>query len=180
MDACTEFDFKLIISTTLESRNPYPKKALFVGTYQAKRYNSVIQLKKKLSDIGITTTIKIRIPYYYYVKQKLKGVKLDKKFLIFEDIGLSEILNLYQSSDIIIDAASEYQTGLTMRTFEALGSNKILLTNNYAIKQEDFFNSNYIKFFDENFSCQNFVNHEYRIHIEEHRIDNWIIKLVGT
>lgn len=162
----------------LETRNLDSKNALFVGTFQHKRYQSLIELKNRLSELGINTTIKIRTPYYFYLKQKLKGVILDKKFLIFEDISLSEILKLYSESDIIIDAASEHQTGLTMRTFEALGAKKILLTNNQEVRHEGFFDSSCIKFFDENFTHKTFVNQKHSKSIEDCRIDNWIAKLI--
>ena len=162
----------------LHPRDLNPKNALFVGTFQFQRYYSVIELKKRLGNLGINTIIKIRTPYYFYLKQKLKGIYLDKNFLIFEDMNFPEILKLYQNSDIIIDAANQHQTGLTMRTFEALGAKKILLTNNYAIKVEDFFDPNHIKFFNDDFTSQTFTKHKYSTLIEKYRIDNWIVKLI--
>lgn len=163
----------------LELRNSNEKTALFVGTYQDKRYKSVLELKERLNIAGIKTIIKIKIPFYHYIKLKLKGIVLEKKYLVFENISFIEMLNLYSDADIIIDAANENQKGLTMRTFEALGANKVLLTNNLSILEESFYNSKNTKFFDREFSDTAFNDEIIPNLVEEQRLDNWIIRLIG-
>lgn len=163
----------------LELRNSKEKTALFVGTYQDKRYKSVLELKERLNKIGIKTIIKIKIPFYHYIKLKLKGIVLEKKYLVFENISFTEMLNLYSDADIIIDAANDNQKGLTMRTFEALGANKILLTNNLSILEEPFYDSKNIKFFDENFFDETFKEEGSLNLVEEQRIDNWILRILN-
>lgn len=163
----------------IESRNSKTKTALFVGTFQMLRYNSVLELKERLNKVGIETIIKIRIPFYHYLKLLMKGVKLKKEYLFFKNISFPEILKLYSSSDIIIDAANENQRGLTMRTFEALGSNRILLTNNLSVKQEPFYDSKRIKFFDQEFFAETFNDDIISNLVEDQKLDNWILKLIN-
>lgn len=163
----------------LKLKNSKEKTALFVGTYQDKRYNSVLELRERLNKIGIKTTIKIKIPFYHYIKLKFKGIVLEKKYLVFENISFKEMLNLYSDSDIIIDAANDKQKGLTMRTFEALGADKVLLTNNSSILEEPFYDSKRIKFFDEEFLEETFNEIGRPNLVKEQRIDNWILKLLN-
>lgn len=165
--------------TELKIKKSKSKTALFVGTFQMARYNSVLELVKRLDGIGISSVIKIKIPLYYFFKLKLKGIVLDKKYLVFENISFSKMLNLYSNADIIIDAASENQSGLTMRTFEALGANKYLLTNNKSIIEEPFFDSKSIKFFDQQFLHETFLDGPSFSLAEKQRLDNWINKLLN-
>ncbi len=154
------------------------KTALFVGTYQDKRYRSILDLKDRLKGIGINTIVIFRIPFYHQIKLKLKGIKLKKKYLVYKTVTLSEILKLYSKSDIIIDAANENQSGLTMRTFEALGAKKTLLTNNTTILEEPFFDSKKIKLFNEKFSLETFNLGTDIDLVKEQRIDNWLLRLL--
>ena len=162
----------------LEFRNSKEKTALFVGTYQNKRYKSVLEVKERLCKIGIKTIIKIKIPFYYYIKMKLKGIELEKKYLVFENISFYKMLKFYSCADIIIDTANENQIGLTMRTFEALGANKVLLTNNSSILEEPFYDSKRIKFFDQEFLEETFKDDISLNLVKEQRIDNWILRLL--
>jgi hypothetical protein len=163
----------------LQSRKTEIKNALFVGTYQEERYKSVLEMQEYLNKIGIDTIVKIKIPFYYYIKLKLKGIIIERKHLIFENIGFSEMLELYLNADIIIDIANVNQKGLTMRTFEALGANRILLTNNLSILDEPFYNSKNIKIFNEHFFDETFKENIKINIVEGQRIDNWIIKLLN-
>lgn len=163
----------------LELRNSKKKTALFVGTYQDERYESVIELKERLDKIAIKTIIKIKIPFYHFIKLKLIGIELEKKYLVFENISFNEMLKLYSDADIIIDAANEKQKGLTMRTFEALGANKLLLTNNLSILEEPFYDSKKIKFFYQEFLEGIFIEDGTLNVVKQNRIDNWILKLLN-
>ena len=154
------------------------KVALFIGTYQPVRYKKIIELNELLKKNGISTIIKIKIPFYYFLKLKINKVNVNKKYLIFQNLSLKKVMNYYSKADIIIDIANENQSGLTMRTFEALGSRKKLLTNNKLIINESFYNSNYIKIIDEKnlFEIEDyFVNENI---VKENRIDNWLLNIL--
>jgi hypothetical protein len=66
-----------------------------------------------------------------------------------------------------------------MRTFEALGANKYLLTNNKSILEEPFFDSKSIKFFDQQFLQETFLDGPSFSLAEKQRLDNWINKLLN-
>ena len=57
----------------------------------------------------------------------------------FAPMSQNDLLNLYRKSRIIVDMQHPNQTGLTLRTMEALGSKKKLITTNPDIVNYDFF-----------------------------------------
>ena len=57
---------------------------------------------------------------------------------------MDEIIELYAKSNVILDISHPGQSGLTMRTFEAIGAGKKLITTNADIKNYPFYNSNNI------------------------------------
>jgi hypothetical protein len=72
-----------------------------------------------------------------------------------------EILDLLAITNTVIDFPSSFQTGLTMRTFETLGAGKKLITSNKNIKNEPFYDPQYVSLFDINnlkFDID-FINH---------------------
>ena len=48
---------------------------------------------------------------------------------------INDIVSLYKESEVILDINHPGQNGLTMRTFEALGAGKKLITTNTEIKK---------------------------------------------
>jgi hypothetical protein len=66
-----------------------------------------------------------------------------------------------------------------MRTFEALGANKLLLTNNLSILEEPFYDSKRIKFFNQEFLEGIFIEDGTLNLVKQQRIDNWILKLLN-
>ena len=64
--------------------------------------------------------------------------------LKYKSLDLESVKELYQMSKVILDINHPHQTGLTMRTFEALGAGKKLITTNKSIMQYSFYNQNNI------------------------------------
>ena len=65
-----------------------------------------------------------------------------------------------------------------MRTFESLGANKILLTNNESIVLESFYDSNRIKLVTIPF-LENTFNNEGKYNIvDSQRLDNWVLEIL--
>jgi hypothetical protein len=73
---------------------------------------------------------------------------IDKKKIRFESLNLAEILELYKKTKVILDIHHPNQKGLTMRTFEALGAGKKLITTNAEIKKYRFYNDKNILIID--------------------------------
>lgn len=123
-------------------------KMLFLGTAHSDRYrisNDVVNWCKKHHFSTFT---------YYYMQSKLVYFlksKFDSSFkdfdyekLNFKSLRIDEIIKYYEDSSIILDINHPNQRGLTMRTFEALGAGKKIITTNKEIKKYSFYNSNNI------------------------------------
>jgi hypothetical protein len=127
-------------------------KLLFLGTAHSDRYkisNEVVNWCKYHNYRTFT---------YYYMQSKLvyffKSIfdssfeDFDYKKLSFQPLGVGEIIKYYENSSIILDINHPDQRGLTMRTFEALGAGKKVITTNREIKKYAFYNSNNIYVID--------------------------------
>jgi len=73
------------------------------------------------------------------------------------------------------------QSGLTMRTFEALGCGCKLLTTNHSIFHESFYNDQIIKFIDKGDIVLNvdFIKNTYKNidQFDEYSINKWVRKI---
>lgn len=121
---------------------------LFLGTAHTDRYKISTEITTWCRQNGLTSFC------YYYMHGRLVYLykwlfdKSFKKFqykkLSFKSLSLDSIIDLYKESDVILDINHIGQKGLTMRTFESLGSGKKLITTNDDIKNYCFYNPNNI------------------------------------
>lgn len=133
--------FKSTIST------PLKYKLSFIGTAHSDRYSIVSRLTLAVPDEKLFYRyLYLQAPWVYWVN------KFSSKF--FKDASLKDfhyrpmtkqnVQNIFSQSLAILDIEHPRQRGLTMRTFEALGAGKKLITTNEHIKDADFYNSNNI------------------------------------
>ena len=118
---------------------------LFLGTAHSDRYLISNKLVTWCEDNGLNAFA------FYYLQGKLvfwykkifdKSFKtINVKKLSFKSLKLNEILNLYEMSKVVLDIHHPNQSGLTMRTIEAIGAGKKLITTNHEIKKYKFYNS---------------------------------------
>ena len=98
-------------------------------------------------------------------------------------MNLIEILNLYKSSTIILDINHPFQSGLTMRTFEALGAGKKLITTNGNIRKYPFYNINNVLVIsrNENIFPETFFQSKYLEYDSEfykyYSIEGWLLSI---
>jgi len=123
-------------------------KMLFLGTAHSDRYrisNIIVNWCTK-HDFSSFTYYYLQSKLVYFLKSKFdnsfKGFDYQK--LSFTSLGIDEIIKYYEDSLIILDINHPNQRGLTMRTFEALGAGKKIITTNKEIKKYSFYNSNNI------------------------------------
>lgn len=84
--------------------------------------------------------IKSRLTFYYY-KFKYKNFKLFKKNdFKYYNLTRHQCYEIFKESKVVLDIPLNKQTGLTMRTFEALAMGCKLITTNENIYEYDFFN----------------------------------------
>jgi hypothetical protein len=67
----------------------------------------------------------------------------------FEPLSQADIVDVLARSNVVLDFALPSQDGLTMRSIEAFGANKKLITNNETILKYDFFDKGNILVVDE-------------------------------
>ncbi|WP_369769576.1 NAD-dependent epimerase/dehydratase family protein [Flavobacterium sp. WC2416] len=127
---------------------------LFLGTAHSDRYRITNIVVNWCNDNGLTSF------YYYFIHGRLvyfyknifdKSFQLfDYKKLSFKSLTTNQILELYKSSNVILDINHPGQKGLTMRTFEAIGAGKKIITTNSEIKRYSFYNEKNIYLIDRN------------------------------
>lgn len=122
---------------------------LFVGAWRnAERYNLI--MKTEL----LCKKMKMRFKHYLYLSFK-RHIYTIKKGIIprkakMKELTHKEILDLFATTNTIIDFPSTFQTGMTIRTFETLGAGKKLITTNKNILNEPFYNPEFINIIDMN------------------------------
>ena len=96
-----------------------------------------------------------------------------------------ETVKTIENSKIVFDICNKNQVGLTMRTIEALGSQRKLITTNKDIVNYDFFDKNNIYVFDlESFEIPSaFLETEYHEINEniykKYSLSSWINTIFG-
>jgi hypothetical protein len=160
---------------------------LFLGTAHSDRYKISSLIKKWALKNSLTCYC------YYYMHGKLvyfyKKI-FDKTFkdfnysqLSFKSLKVGQIVELYQKSNIILDINHPHQKGLTMRTFEAIGAKRKLITTNGEITKFPFYNENNFLIIDRNDIKINldFINSSYQalnpILYDKFSLEGWLFNI---
>lgn len=122
---------------------------LFIGNWRNyERYHFVKAVETQCKQNQLRFYYYLYYPIKNQIRALRKGIvphEAKHKFLTY-----NEILNLFALTKTVIDFPSSFQTGLTMRTFETLGSGKKLITTNKNIIYEPFYNPEFINVIDMN------------------------------
>jgi hypothetical protein len=127
---------------------------LFLGTAHSDRYKISSLIKEWALNNNLTCFCYYfmhgRLVYFY--KKKFDKTFQEFKYsqLSFKSLKLEQIVKMYQHSDIILDINHPHQKGLTMRTFEAIGAKRKLITTNKEIEKYPFYNENNFLIIDRN------------------------------
>lgn len=152
-----EYNFQYIYSTLsdisqLLTKNQRKTDIFYVGR-AVNRLSLMQKVLKKISKSVNTCE--------FYIS----GVNSSKDFLYPESITYNKyipykhVLEKVLNSNCIIEFVMPNQTGITLRTCEAIIFNKKLLTNNKNLSKLPFYNPKYMKIFsDENDIDINFIN----------------------
>jgi hypothetical protein len=127
---------------------------LFLGTAHSDRFNICSKVDSWCKNNHLTTF------FYFYMQSRLlyfvkkvfdKSFKeFDIKKISFKSLSLDSILEFYKVSEVILDINHPLQKGLTLRTFEAMGAGKKLITTNSEVSKYCFFNPKNIFIIDRN------------------------------
>ncbi len=162
-----------------------PKYDYFLAcTMHSDRYKVIKKLKAQVAAKGFSMYSFL----FFHSKALYWGRKvLNPNFLFakksefaFDPISQNEITERIAQSKVIIDIQHPEQSGLTNRTFEALGAHKKLITTNPNIKSYDFYNPQNIYIIDRNNPIldEEFLNGAYqkpsdRIY-QKYTLKNWL------
>ena len=128
-----------------EKISDYKYDLVFIGWLHADR----MELIKEIENICKTKNIKTFIYLFTGVKTYINF--LLKKYiqnLHIKPLDYNKVSDYHNSTRVILDLPHPLQKGLTMRTNEAIGANKKLITTNQDIKNYDFYNEENIYILD--------------------------------
>lgn len=137
----------------LEKKDRYEYDICSICTAHPNRYELIQKLFHSLekNDIKIFSYMYLDKLQYIYNKLFINQFKHSKfKEFKFTSLSIDETLDVISKSKVIFDIPHSKQSGLTMRTIEALGARKKLITTNRDILEYDFYNEKNIFLLDIN------------------------------
>lgn len=125
----------------LEPDGGFAYDACFIGSvHQQSKFEAVKRICDGLEARGL------RVFRYYYMPSKSVAVfrkavnpAYRRENFAFKPLSADKVADMYERSAVIIDSPQSSQTGLTMRTLEAVGSRRKLITANSAVRDYDFY-----------------------------------------
>lgn len=138
-------------------------------------------LIKKIEDICKIKNIKTFIYLFTGIKTYMSFLlKKQSQNLYIKPLCYNNVQELHFNTKIILDLPHPLQNGLTMRTIEAIGANKKLITTNQDIKNYDFYDEDNICILDkENIDIKSdFFEKQYKRISDDiknkYSLDSWI------
>ncbi|MDQ3060462.1 MAG: hypothetical protein M3R45_13255 [Pseudomonadota bacterium] len=119
----------------------------FVGTAHTDRYAVVSRLRRSLpAELRAYWYLYLQAPWVYqaYRLTNPDMRQARREEFEFQPLGKSVVQSVFSRSLAIVDIEHPRQRGLTMRTFETMGSHKKLVTTNAQVRDYDFFNDSNI------------------------------------
>ncbi len=110
----------------------------FVGlAVSRRRYDALDALRRQAAVQGLSLDARLVVSPLLWVRELLAGRPL--RGVRFRSVGKAEVLASYARSAAILDVPNNSQSGFTMRTFEALGAHRKLVTTNARVADAGFF-----------------------------------------
>jgi len=160
----------------------------FIGSIHTDRYAII----KKIQNI-IPKTFKcfyylyLRADWIFWIQKILKPSMwlADYGEFKFGSISKDHVIKIFHQSKIVLDIEHPKQCGLTMRTFEALGAKKKMITTNHRIRDYDFYHPDNIAIIDridpvvsDTFWISPYRNIPDEIYVK-YSIDAWVNEVLG-
>ena len=128
-------------------------KMTFVGTHHSNRFRFIRKFLdenprlKRNSDIRLFRPITSFLRALVFNRTELEGANISD--FVTRPVKELEVLRILSESEFILDITQQDQVGLTIRTFEALGLGRKLITTNPNIKNYQFYDARNIFIVDE-------------------------------
>lgn len=190
-DDCKNHDnFKLI--PLFYSFENYTKEdlkydACVILTMMPGKYENIKAMVGGLEDKGFKVfkkyILQSRLVWLYYrlTKKDFKRSKMGE--FCYKRLPKEEVNRALMQSKYVLDCPKEGQTGLTIRTFEALSAEKKLITTNKTIVNYDFYRPENVYVYDGEFDFDDIFFHSEYIPVEEsvkanYYIDSWVSRIL--
>lgn len=162
--------------------------ASFIGTMHSDRYSVLSQIKKSIPvAANVFFYFYIQAPWVYWIYKLTKPSFMQSTItdFKFKQLDKKTVQRVFFESKVILDIEHPSQSGLTMRTIEALGAKKKLITTNQNVASYDFFNVNNIYIIDraDPVIPEEFFESEYEVPPEKiynkYRLSYWLDDVLG-
>lgn len=130
---------------------PFLYDLSFIGTVHSDRYAVFDRLRSCLSpSLSTYWYLYLQAPWVFYLYRFSKPGMRRSRFdeFKFAPLAMSSVNRIFRASRAVLDISHPRQSGLTMRTFETLGSCKKLITTNEAVRDYDFYDDRNIAVID--------------------------------
>lgn len=123
---------------------------VFVGADKG-RYGKLMKLKGQAEKAGLKTDFRI-----------IRDASSNASGEYSSRLNYEEVIRLIKKSRVVLEILQKGQTGLSLRTMEAIFYEKKLITDNSTIQNEEFYDDRTVLILDGRENEENFSNNLYR------------------
>ena len=138
----------------------------FIGSLHGDRAVLISSLIKSMPHLNFFIYLYTPSRWIFYLRRIFNKnfFNVNLGYLHFEKLSLEHVKNILLQSKIVLDFHDKNQSGLTIRTIEALALNKKIVTTNKNIKEYDFYESKNILIIKRNCSTisSDFITSPYK------------------
>jgi hypothetical protein len=176
-------------STIATQGEEYRYDIAFIGTLHSDRFS----IGKEIADIAAQHNMRY-FSYYYMIDRRLylaqKVLNRHMRDCRMSDVSFipmpkEKVLEVIKGARIILDIQHPTQSGLTMRTIEAFGAGRKLITTNQRIREYDFYDKSNISIverenirIDEDFIGAHYVSPRPDVY-KRYSINGWLSEVLG-
>lgn len=120
----------------LPAKPTIPGSVFFLGTYTKQRLAQLNDLAVRVEKCGLQ-------PNFHLFSMKKRNTA-EGVTMLYKNLSFKECVLKVQQAEYVIDLQAYEQGGLSFRTFESIGYDKKLITNNPTVRDYDFYNPNNI------------------------------------
>lgn len=124
-----------------------PIDIAFVGWLHSDRLAAVRKMQTEALAQGLTPFVYLYTGLFTWLRLALKGQARDVHFV---PLSYEKLMAINARARVILDLPHAAQSGMTMRTIEAMGSGKKLITTGQDIVHYDFYSADRVKLVDLN------------------------------
>ena len=156
----------------------------FVGSNHSDRLQILRNLRRKLKKAGFAYRFYLYLPILVSLKSVLITRKMKREEFTMGPLSRRKYKKLLLRSRYVLDLPSPKQTGVSLRTYEALASGCGLITTSKTISQEPFFDEKHIFIVEPDFLNESIPallrrehSHDPLLSFDEYSLSSWVKKI---